>query len=348
MRLLAQFVFLPISWPWARYYELRRFAYSYGILKQRHYRVPVISVGNLTFGGTGKTPFTLWLAGELENMGMAIMILMRGYKGKLEGQSGIIRAGKRMGFNPRDFGDEALLLARRLNSTSVVVGKRRAQNLEYYFKTEQPDVVILDDGHQHLGLGRNINILMFDCTLPFRRYTAPPLGYMREGFSGLRDVDLIVLGRADQASEARKESLAQLIQSHLKHPVPFAEISYRPVGLYSTQFEQVYSSEQLKGLKAICVAGIAGPASFYKQVSECGVQIIEQLSFNDHYTYTLKDVQEFIEKAERYDCLIITTEKDMVKLRRITDQHRLVYLEIQVEFLKGEKAAKEIVSKAFL
>jgi tetraacyldisaccharide 4'-kinase len=346
--MVAQVILSPITWLWTSYYTVRRFAYSYGIFSQRFYRVPIISVGNLTFGGTGKTPFTLWLAREIEALGLKSMILMRGYRGRLEDRSGIISAGKKMGFNPLDFGDEALLLARRLNNSSIVVGKRRADNLEYYFDSERPDVIILDDGHQHLKLGRKINIVMFDCLLPFRKYTAPPLGYMREGFSGIKDADLIVLGRSDQVSEAKKESLKQLIQGHLKHTVPIVEVTYLPVGLFNTNYEQVSSPGELTGLKAICVAGLASPISFYNQVKSYGVEVIETVSFPDHHPYTQKDIAHLLAKAEQVDALVIVTEKDMVKLRRITDHPRLVYLEIQLEFLSGEQETREILSKAFL
>ena len=116
----------PFSWAWESVYQVRRFAYNYGVFKRNKFQVPIISVGNLTFGGTGKTPITLWIAEYFNSRERKVMILMRGYKGKLEHSSGILRSGKKIGFNPFYFGDEALLFARRLQNVSVVVGKNRS------------------------------------------------------------------------------------------------------------------------------------------------------------------------------------------------------------------------------
>lgn len=329
-------------------YRFRRFAYNYGIYQQNEYRVPIISIGNLTFGGTGKTPFTLWLADYLESLDLKVMILMRGYKGRLEHGAGIIKAGKRLGFNPRDYGDEALLLSRRLRNSSVVVGKRRSRNLEYYFNSERPDVILLDDGHQHLKLARNINIVLFDSLLPFHEYKTAPLGYMREGFSALKDADLIVLGRSDQVSEAKRETLVKLITENLKHPIPFADVRYAPVGLFSSDYRMVYELERMKGLRAICVAGVASPLSFFRLMESLGVHILSQETFPDHHQFKAIEVEKLIDRALELDAILITTEKDIVKMRRVTDNPRLVYLEIQMDFLSGEKETREIIAKAFL
>jgi tetraacyldisaccharide 4'-kinase len=346
---IARFILLaPLSVLWDAFYRFRRFAYNYDIFKQNDFRVPIISVGNLTFGGTGKTPFTLWLADYLESLDLKVMILMRGYKGRLEHGVGILRAGKRLGFNPRDYGDEALLLSRRLKNSCVVVGKRRSENLEYYFNQEYPDVVLLDDGHQHLKLARDINIVLFDCLMPLERYKTAPLGYMREGFSGLKDADVIVLGRSDQVDEIKKNALKELIQSHLKHYIPMVEVSYGPVGLFNSQYELVYELHRLKGLKVVAVAGVASPDSFFKLLEKLGVELLLKESFPDHHSFKADEINRLISSAIELEALLVTTEKDMVKLRRLVDHPRLVYLEIRMEFLKGEKETKEIISKAFL
>ena len=115
----------PISFLWDGIYRLRRFLYSYNFIKVDKFQVPIISVGNLTFGGTGKTPFTIWLSEYINQKNKKVMILSRGYKGNLENSSGILRSGKKLGFNPFEYGDEALLLVRRLKNAVVVVGNKR-------------------------------------------------------------------------------------------------------------------------------------------------------------------------------------------------------------------------------
>jgi tetraacyldisaccharide 4'-kinase len=122
----------PISLLWEFVHDIRRTFYDYGIFKQYSFHVPVISIGNLTFGGTGKTPFTLWLAKFLGQENKKVMILMRGYKGKLENIGGVIEAGKKINPDPYIYGDEALLYARQLENASIVVGKKRSELV--YFK----------------------------------------------------------------------------------------------------------------------------------------------------------------------------------------------------------------------
>jgi len=345
--LILGFLLWPLAFLWESIYKFRRFCYNYGISPQNKFQVPVISIGNLTFGGTGKTPFTLWLSKYLGSMDKRVMILTRGYKGKLEHKSGILRTGRRLGYNPFDYGDEALVLARRLENASIVVGKNRSENLRFYFEEESPDIVLLDDGHQHLKLHRNINIVLFDTLMPLSKYKVAPLGYMREGFSALKDAELIVLGRCDQASDEQKTNLKSLIREHNK-VAPFAEIAYRPKGFYYSSFEEAFDLEAIRGRNVICVAGIASPLSFYNLVESLGGIIVHKESFPDHHYFKADEISLLLEKAKQENAIIVTTEKDIVKWRRISDDKNVVYLEINIDFLSGEKETQEIISKTFL
>ena len=344
LKFLLMFLLSPFSFLWENLYKLRRFSYNFGLIKKRKFNVPIISIGNITFGGTGKTPFSIWLAEYLATLDKKVMILMRGYKGSLEQKSGILRAGKKLGFSPFDFGDEALLLARRLKKASVVVGKKRSDNLEYYFPSEQSDVVLLDDGHQHLKLDRDLNIVLFDSLMDLSRYKLAPQGYLREGFSSLRDADLIVLGRADQTSEDHLERLKELIKPHLRRGVPFSEIGYQPTGLFDINFSKAEGIEFLKGRKVICVAGVASPESFFNLVDSLGADIVDRYSYPDHYFFKKGDIRDLAKAAKESDALILTTEKDMVKIRKVTEYQNLMYLGIEVVFRSGEEELKQKVS----
>jgi tetraacyldisaccharide 4'-kinase len=339
-------IFAPLAWLWDGVYRLRRFLYNYDFISSEKFQVPIISVGNLTFGGTGKTPFTIWLSEYLNEKNKKVMILTRGYKGKLENSSGILHSGKRLGFNPFEYGDEALLLVRRLKNAVVVVGKNRKENLEFYFDKELPDVVLLDDGHQHLKLKRNLNIVLFDALMSPERYKVAPLGYMREGFSALKDADLIVIGRASQVDTERLQTLRGLIQKHCRPDVKFSLMDYRPTGFYNSSYELSLTKEQIQGRKVICLAGIASPESFFNLVESIGADVIERLSFPDHYFFEVEEVKEIIDRAHNENALVVTTEKDIVKIRRIIDDPSLLYLEIKVDFLAGEEEALEIISQA--
>jgi tetraacyldisaccharide 4'-kinase len=336
----------PLALLWDGIYRLRRFLYTYDFIESKKFQVPIISVGNLTFGGTGKTPVTIWLSEYLNQQNKRVMILSRGYKGNLEKGSGILRSGKKLGFNPFEYGDEALLLVRRLKDAVVVVGRKRKENLDFYFNKEIPDVVILDDGHQHLKLKRDLNIVLFDALMSTDRYKVAPLGYMREGFSALRDADLIIIGRASQAPKKQLDKLVTLVNKHCNPNVHFSYMDYKPTGFFGSSYDLNLKPEEIHGKKVICVAGIASPESFFNLVESMGADVIDRLSFPDHYFFSVEEVKEILDRAAREDALVITTEKDIVKIRRIIDDPRLLYLEIQVNFLEGKEKALEIISQA--
>lgn len=327
----------PISFLWSLIYRIRRSLYTFGYFKSNSFQVPIISIGNLTFGGTGKTPFTLWLGSYLGQQGKKVMILTRGYKGALENDSGILHSEKRLGFNPFEYGDEATMLIRRLKNATVVVGKRRSENLEYYFDKESPDVVLLDDGHQHLKLKRDLNIVLFDSLLPLDRYQVAPVGYLREGLSALNDADIVILGRADQATDFQIASLQELLQSKLTKNIPFVKMSYVPTAFQNSSYEEVFELEDIKGKKVICLAGVASPNSFFDMAARQGANIIDKVTFPDHHSFSKDDIDDVLQKARKEDAYILTTEKDIVKIRRIIEDPRIIHMEIKVNFLSGEK-----------
>ena len=225
---LKSIILGPVSHLWESVYRARRSMYEYGILKKDYFKVPVISIGNITFGGTGKTPIIIWLVGKLESYGLETVILTRGYKGQLENKDGIIRGGQRFLSNPQEFGDEPLLISNKMNKGAVVVGKRRASNLRKYFPLTKPDVVLLDDGFQHIQLYRSFNIVLFDALLPLEQYQTAPLGYLREGLTALKDADAILISRSDQVTEEKVENLLDLLSSHHRQNIPIGRFSYKP------------------------------------------------------------------------------------------------------------------------
>lgn len=307
--------------------------------------VPIISIGNLTFGGTGKTPFTVWVSNYLNQHNKKILVLTRGYRGKLEHSHGIIRSGRKMGVNPVEFGDEALLLSRRLKNASIVVGKNRSANLDHYFDSEKPDVVVLDDGFQHLRLKRDLNIVLFDATLPMNRYRVAPLGYMREGFRSLKDAHIAVIGRVDLAGQEKVQELEKIIIKNGPRDLPIVHFSYGPTHISDFQYRPKLTPDQLNEKRVVAVSGIASPESFYKLLTGLGAQIVHKVTFPDHYSYRQSDIDAILQKAKNLDAIVITTEKDMVKLRRLSNDELFHYIEIDINILKGELALKQKIEK---
>lgn len=336
-KFLKLIILKPLSTVWENVYRIRRSFYEYGILKKEYFKVPIISVGNITFGGTGKTPMIVYLTQKMAELNLTPAVLTRGYKGELENDSGIIKGGQRFRSNPKEFGDEPLLISRKMDRGAVIVGKRRAKNLKKYFHEVSPDVVFLDDGFQHIQLYRSFNIVLFDAALPLARYQTAPMGYLREGLTALKDADAIVLSRADQVSSEKMENLLSLLRPYHREGIPIAKFGYRPDGLFDSFDKKKFEMDELAGREIIALSAIASPDSFYQLLEDNGATIVEKIVYPDHYLFTQSDMNEVLLKSSQRNALVITSEKDMVKVRRVIQDDRIVYVNISVSFVSGEE-----------
>ena len=339
------FIITPIALLWENIYRLRRYLYNFGLLKRFSFQMPIVSVGNISFGGTGKTPFTIWLTELIEQYHLRPVILTRGYKGKLENSYGLVEAKKSFKYNPVDFGDEPLMMARRLKEGAVIVGKRRSENLCFFFDQLKPDIGILDDGFQHLRLFSNFNIVLFDALMPIGQYKVAPKGHLREGLTSLKDADAIVISRCDQTGLYDIQKLEEFLRPYVSPRAIWSRIKYRPVGIYNANFQKVFGPEQLREKNIISVVAIASPQSFLKQLEGLGVNIVEEIVFPDHYYFTFEDIQNLLEKSKQYNAMIITSEKDIVKMRKISTEVQIYYMEVSVEFISGEEELKRAAIK---
>jgi tetraacyldisaccharide 4'-kinase len=336
-KFIEKTVLSPLSSLWENIYRARRSFYEYGLLKKDYFKVPIISVGNVTFGGTGKTPMIIYLTRKMEEHGLTPAVLTRGYKGELEHKSGLIKGGQRFRSNPKKFGDEPLLISRKMNTGAVIVGKRRADNLKKYFHEVEPDVVLLDDGFQHIQLYRSFNIVLFDSALELERYKTAPLGYLREGLTALKDADAIVLSRADQVSEDKIESLLEMLSKYHRRGIPIARFSYKPDGIFDCFDKKSMDVEDLEGQNVIALSAIASPDSFYQLLEGYGANIVDKIVYPDHYLFTQSDMNEILIKCSNQSAIVVTSEKDMVKIRRVVQDSRIVYVNISVSFISGEE-----------
>ncbi len=342
---LLSFVLTPLSYIWEKIYIFRRFCYHYGFFKSDVFRMPIISVGNLTFGGTGKTPFTIWLTQYIENKSLKPIILTRGYRGAFEHSYGVLEAKKSFKYNPVDFGDEPLLIARRLKAGAVVVGKKRSENLKFFFDKILPDIGILDDGFQHLKLYRNLNIVLFDGLLPLSQYKVAPKGYLREGLTALRDANAIVVSRADQMSDLNYKGLQKMVAPHVSKDIVWASVFYRPTGVFDANYNKAMELSDLNGKNIIACAAVANPQSFFTQIEGLGGNIVEKLTFPDHYFFSMDDIQSFLLKSKKHKAIILTSEKDIVKIRKLSTEVDVFYMEVEVEFKTGKHELEALIEK---
>lgn len=340
-KILNIIILTPLSILWEFLYRIRRSFFEYGIFKKEYFKVPILSIGNVTFGGTGKTPLIIWLLEKLESYGLESVVLTRGYKGKLEHSSGIIKGGQKFLSNPHEFGDEPLLISKKMNRGAVIVGKKRSENLKKFFHEVEPDVVLLDDGFQHIQLYRSFNIVIFDALLPLESYKTAPLGYLREGLTALKDADVVLISRADQVEEPKIDSLLNLLRPHLSQHVVFGRFGYKPIGVFDGFDKKVMELSELSGRNIIVLTAIASPDSFYQLLESHGAEIVEKIVFSDHHFFNHEDINDILMKSAKHDALVIASEKDMVKIRKVTRDSKILCVNIEIDFISGEEELLE-------
>jgi len=320
-----------LSLPYGGAVRTRSFLYSLRLLETKTLPCPVISVGNITVGGTGKTPLVMALANGLTARGIPIAILSRGYKRTKTSES-VVSDGKTIFLSPEESGDEPFLMAKACQGIPVLVGKNRFINGQLALKRFGVKGLLLDDGYQYLPLHRDINILLIDSTIAFGDYHLLPRGILREPLSHLRRANLFLINQAE------KSTAYQPLEKKIHEIYPSAHVfhsHYEPVSLVGPREEQE-GLDSLKGKKILALSGVAHPDSFSSLLRKCGMKIVGEAIFPDHHFYTPKDLSYIEEKAKGADG-VVTTEKDMVKLKMLEiDRLPIRALRIEMQIREAE------------
>lgn len=268
----------------------------------------VVVVGNLTVGGTGKTPFVIAVVAELEAAGLAVVVSCSGYGGSRCGEVTLLELNETR--CPSEIGEEPLLIRRAHPSVPIVIGRRRLAAVSAAYDRWHPDVVVLDDGLQHLPLARDLNIVLLNTDRPFGNGYLLPAGPLREPPSGLDRADAVVFIGGTNRSPSGDTSLAM---KRLAAPVFTAE---RVVdSLRDARTEVVVAPRLLPESGIIAVSAIGDPGGFERTVGFLGLRVAETLRFADHHAYAQSDLQAIGSASRRYGSApIVTTDKDYVKL----------------------------------
>lgn len=291
--------------------RLRFFLYRIGFFKTRKLACKVISVGNITVGGSGKTPMAIYLAERLRERGKKVVILSRGYKGKIK-DVGVVCNGENILLDPEEAGDEPYLMAAKLKTVPVIVGRDRYRTGIYAVERFKPDVILLDDGFQHIRFARDIDIVLIDSRRGFGNGYLFPMGILREPLYGLKRASFFMI----KGNELGIRNYELQITNFKKQNKPFISFNYKPQAVINLVDGSKLSVDILKGKKVIALSGIAEPKSFSETLKELGAIIIREIIYPDHHFYTSDDLRRInvaMEDAE----FIVTTEKDGVKLKRL-------------------------------
>jgi tetraacyldisaccharide 4'-kinase len=303
---------------------------------------PVISIGNLTVGGTGKTPVVEKLARDLTSRGRKVAILSRGYKSvRRKGIAGdiapvrIVSEGGALLLDSKTAGDEPFMLAKNLRGVAVVVDKDRVACARHAVTELESDLLILDDGLQYLRLHRRFDIVLIDREAPFGNEHILPRGTLREPPENLRRATHILITKCDGSDLSE---LHQRIRCY-NRTAPIIECRHRPVDLQDFTTGESLPIASLQGLRAASLSAIASPESFEQGLRKLGVSLELTQSFADHHRYSKRELTRFLKRCTRrgVSC-ILTTEKDAVRMPRLLNQELPIrYLRIEIEILKGEE-----------
>lgn len=324
----------------AKLYELavraRILAYDQGLLKTHRLNAPVISVGNLTVGGTGKTPCVAFIAKTLRDAGHQVTILSRGYKRQTSGRVEV-SDGKQILCSPAESGDEPFLLAQTCSGVRVVVDQDRFAAGRWLEENRAPvSAFILDDAYQHLRLARDLNLLLIDATEPLPQAAMIPFGRLREPLAELRRAHAVIVTRSDQNFDR-----AELIETIKKYAAPHIPVFFAHHEM--TRFRQLGSNSakslsEFAGKNIAAVSGIAKPDRFNEDLQNAGLKIVYRRDFPDHHRYSSAEFAEVISAAQAKNAVaIIVTEKDAVNLpQEPLHQSSLPVFAAQIEFRCSE------------
>ena len=287
--------------------------YARGWWPRQHLPCRVVSIGNLTVGGTGKTPLTLWVARWYHQRGWRVAVLSRGYGSQATAQPRVASSGSGPLRPWSEVGDEPYFLASELADIPVVVGANRTLSGRYAVEHFGAQVVVLDDGFQHHRLARDLDLVLIDATNPFGHGTLLPRGILREPLRALQRADAVILTRVEQAATAVSTVSARVRRWHGERPVYTMQTTVH--GLRERLSRQMVAVEQLQGQRVVVFAGLGNPEAVAATVTQLGAEVAALLVFPDHYAYRESDWRRLQRVAVQYaaTCLVTTT-KDAVRL----------------------------------
>jgi tetraacyldisaccharide 4'-kinase len=316
-------------------YHFRVLLYQSGMVKPKKLEAKVISIGNVTLGGTGKTPLVIYLSQKLKEKELKVAILTRGYKRKKKGLVELVGENKnRIAWT--GVGDEPYLLASRLHDVPVIVSKNRRASGAYAERKYPAEVLVLDDGFQHWKLSRDLDIVVIDAANPFGNSKLFPAGILREPLSSLKRADIFVLNKTDQVSS--KQNLIHMLKSY-NQDAPIVESEYKIKSIERWFDHSLVEKKNLEGKKCLAFSGIGNPVSFEKSLKLLNVEVLKHHKFPDHFFYQKKELLNLEKETQELSAdFMITTEKDSIRIPMMSELEIPIYVfKIDLVITKGEE-----------
>lgn len=352
-------ILLALSWVYLFLVQTRLALFRNRVYKAHSHGCLVISVGNLTVGGTGKTPVVELLARSLQEGGRRVAILSRGYKSvprpfllrlidrvtknKKLFVPRVVSDGRSLLLDSRTAGDEPFMLANNLRGVVVLVDRDRVKSGIYAVREFGADVLILDDGLQYIRMRHGLEVVLVDRQAPFGNEFMLPRGTLREPPQNLRRATHLFLTKCDGTDNS---AIVARIRKY-NRTADIIECAHRPKHLRNLVSGEIKPLEFLRGLRIGALSGIAVPESFENALRALGAEIELTKSYIDHHRYTAREIETFIRRCARREIeAIITTEKDAVRIPRILDPEvPIYYLRVEIEILAGQSSWERFVDR---
>ena len=326
------FLLIPLSIVYGGIGWIRQLLYKTGVLPSYRSSLPIVSVGNITAGGTGKTPTVDWLVRQFQQIGKRPAIVSRGYSGKFSGPVGVVLNGQELQMSADMCGDEPLLLAKKNTTCPVVVSRKRADGLRFLEQRGDIDVVILDDAFQHLAVKRDIDLVLLDAQFPLGNGWPLPAGNLREFSGALKRADFLLMTRSEYLDGTYFKEYPVYQSTH--------QLSDVVVDLKGAKT----SVETLKSLKLFAFSGIANPDGFFLSLEDLGFALSGTLSLDDHVEYDFNLIDKIKKITGDVDALI-TTEKDGVKLAADMFELPCYQVPVDIKITRSTELFENIVEK---
>ena len=322
--------------------------YKWGWISQRRLPRPVISVGNLTVGGSGKTPVVMWLANWLQVQGKQVAILSRGYRRANESVFLLVSDGHNILANPEEAGDEPFLIARSCPGVVIAVGADRYHLGRWVLNQLPIDCFILDDGYQHLGLFRELNLLLIDALDGRGLRKLLPAGKLREPLSAAKRATAVCVTRANFVADINEvlDPLQKVIDTPI-HPIG---IQFYAGKLLHIPTKRTESVDWVTNKHVVVFSGIGNASAFRATVANMGANILDEIVFPDHFTYTVSHLDEIRDRMKGVGASIaLTTEKDAVKLDPLVRESDEIWaVSLNVEIAEGKEYLEELVKRTVI
>ena len=357
---LMRFAMRALSGIFRLVVQLRIWRYRRGWRAQHHLGTQVIAIGNITVGGTGKTPVVELMARSLRDRGRKVAILSRGYKSKKldrpqnwqdrqgrpipnEKMPKVVSTGRALLLDSKFAGDEPFMLANNLDGVAVVVDKNRVKGGLFAVAQLGADTLLLDDGMQYLDLAHSIDVVLIDSGSPFGTEALLPRGTLREPPKNLRRASYILITKCDGRSNA---ALISRIRKY-NHTAEIIECTHGPIHLENVFTRERQPLDFLNDKWVATISAIAVPEAFESSLEKLGAKVEIRRRFSDHYRFSRREVDQFMHRCVERDMqLIVTTEKDAVRFPTPTSIDVPVYfLRIEVEILQGQEIWDRLITR---